>query len=947
VLYELLGGERAFPGESTQVVLSNIASKEPRPIRDLVPGIDPALERILRRGLRKNAADRYQTLLDFAADLERVRLSLLSGSSTTTQVRGGDTQPLPPDRPIVPGQQVGSASGPGSSQGTPTPAPRRLPNLEAIAQRRVAQVETALREAADLFKTGQYEDVIHRCEHALLIEPNEGRALEMLDLAHRAIEVREVQQWLDEAQSLVAAEELTQADALVARALERQPDSARAQAVLRELQQRKRERDRLVELRSAASLEVAKARVHFEAGAFEEAVRAARQALSFDPDDEEARRLIQIAKAAIDDRARWNEHELKARETVRLASQFVDAQDFEAALAALKAFTPPHPIVTDTILSVERHLRGSTRRAEDEQERTRPAAEERRRRAMVPADNANAQPDPYTGGLAATRKRGSLAAWEAGTPGEAEEAAQQGPWYQRPQVLVRIAAATVTVLVAVWWTSGTRTTPGPEVPVLDLNAKTLGAAEADYRRGNVMQAVTGALSIPAGTAASQAAVDLLNEIRRDQREAALRAKDEAEKAGHANEREFKEAWAEMQSAESVTSVRMTDRVIAAYRRAYDLFKQAANAGLNTRQLMDRATRAYASGNTHDAIADAVQVLVKDPRNKLALDFLRARRDEKRSQALDAQKKALESEPKADSPDMAAANERLKSAESTGIGRETPKAIGLYGEAIVYFDRARNSALAAATAAAADRDKQRTAVEATLKTALAEKDVTRAKAELDRLRQLNAPGVADWSARIAQLEQQLRNEDAQAKQAEDKRRADDLYKRALGTTDAAEARKLLEQAAALAPENAEIKQEQARRAAKPATPPAISSAKDDEDIRTLLSNYVGAFNQNNLDEMRRLCTAMPSPVIAFYQKAFEDKKARNLAHYWAPIEGTQVLKPALNRDVRDATWSVVEKKTVKQGVVSETPVHFTYQVRRTALGTWTISGCQDPRVLRLR
>jgi len=74
ILYEMLTGERPFPGSSTIEVLNAILKHDPVEISEAGQKFDPALNRLLRRCLEKNPNERIQSALDLAFDLEALLL---------------------------------------------------------------------------------------------------------------------------------------------------------------------------------------------------------------------------------------------------------------------------------------------------------------------------------------------------------------------------------------------------------------------------------------------------------------------------------------------------------------------------------------------------------------------------------------------------------------------------------------------------------------------------------------------------------------------------------------------------------------------------------------------------------------------------------------------------------------------------------------------------------
>ena len=73
VLYEMLAGRHAFPGEYDQVTLYAIMNENPEPVTALRSGIPIELERIVTKMLAKSPGDRYQRLDEFLVDLRALR----------------------------------------------------------------------------------------------------------------------------------------------------------------------------------------------------------------------------------------------------------------------------------------------------------------------------------------------------------------------------------------------------------------------------------------------------------------------------------------------------------------------------------------------------------------------------------------------------------------------------------------------------------------------------------------------------------------------------------------------------------------------------------------------------------------------------------------------------------------------------------------------------------
>jgi serine/threonine-protein kinase len=73
VFYELLAGQRAFPGKGVAQILMNVISTEPAPLAQISPATPRPVGAIVERCLKKDQASRYQSAGELHAALEVAR----------------------------------------------------------------------------------------------------------------------------------------------------------------------------------------------------------------------------------------------------------------------------------------------------------------------------------------------------------------------------------------------------------------------------------------------------------------------------------------------------------------------------------------------------------------------------------------------------------------------------------------------------------------------------------------------------------------------------------------------------------------------------------------------------------------------------------------------------------------------------------------------------------
>jgi serine/threonine protein kinase len=108
MLYEMVTGEKPFPGQNITTVIYKIVNEEPVPPRQINPSIHAGISAVVLKALAKEPEQRYQSCREMLEDLRNYRtIAAASGNPQSTMVMGGGS----PDATLISGNTGGRGFG--------------------------------------------------------------------------------------------------------------------------------------------------------------------------------------------------------------------------------------------------------------------------------------------------------------------------------------------------------------------------------------------------------------------------------------------------------------------------------------------------------------------------------------------------------------------------------------------------------------------------------------------------------------------------------------------------------------------------------------------------------------------------------------------------------------------------------------------------------------------
>jgi serine/threonine-protein kinase len=142
VAYEILTGERPFPGEQLSTVVYKIVAEEPVSPQRLNRSLGPAIDGVLRKALSKKPNSRYRTCAEFVGSLEttcaatRGWAPVVRGESLNMSTVSGVAVPVLPVRDLrrrgVPGENEEEATASTVNRAEPRRESKLLPMIAAV-----------------------------------------------------------------------------------------------------------------------------------------------------------------------------------------------------------------------------------------------------------------------------------------------------------------------------------------------------------------------------------------------------------------------------------------------------------------------------------------------------------------------------------------------------------------------------------------------------------------------------------------------------------------------------------------------------------------------------------------------------------------------------------------------------------------------------------------------
>ena len=331
--FELLTYEEAFPGDSFTTVTHRIITEDVRRVSEVVPDVPETLSALIDKALQKDPANRFQDAESLRVALHRIRRSMESAEHDGSALTIISPMAGPPRKVGTGTSKKPAAAGARTAELTPPPDPAA--EREAVAKARAAKVDASLERAEACLRSGDVPRAQAACREALTLDPQHAAALALDQRITAKLAQQRAASLLADARSELERGALTRCKSLLEEARQVDP-SAHDAKLERELRLARVDQERLRHRSETANKTIAVARAALERGDVEAALACAREALTLDPNSEEARDIELAALRGLED--------VTSDRPTRQADDDEEEEQDEVTIIATPRLTPsPRP----------------------------------------------------------------------------------------------------------------------------------------------------------------------------------------------------------------------------------------------------------------------------------------------------------------------------------------------------------------------------------------------------------------------------------------------------------------------------------------------------------------------------------------------------------------------------------------------------------------------------
>jgi serine/threonine protein kinase len=191
LMYQILTGKLPFMGDNEAAVFYSVVNEDPMPASRLRQDLPPELERIVGQALKKNLAERYQSMKLLLADLEDVHRDLTKGEETG---RPGEVSRLVErGKSLLNRREYKEALSRFEAALRLAPEDRTILDLRDKCTARLAEasrVHDLVTQAQTFMDKGKFEDARDVLQNTIAIDPDNLEATRLLEKVEGGIEHR-------------------------------------------------------------------------------------------------------------------------------------------------------------------------------------------------------------------------------------------------------------------------------------------------------------------------------------------------------------------------------------------------------------------------------------------------------------------------------------------------------------------------------------------------------------------------------------------------------------------------------------------------------------------------------------------------------------------------------------------------------------------------------------